>query len=300
MVFRDVAYSYPTLADRGAAFILLGRHNSARILLQEDATVRGIIKTFDMHRGFGFITVDGGGDDYFFHLSAIQNPENYHGDSGLPVEFEATIDHRSGKKRAENVKILEIGQALPEGCRFESFVGADSCLEPRLFFEAPKRMSEALRAARVNPSQLRMLVQRFTAFAIPLKEGRMNFSDARERFGVFYIENLIRQVERKLLPPLMKNLIDAHRELIFSDPEQMLGFYRYLTNILCYFPERERESTRRGERSNRQSRNNNEKNEAPDNDESPNLSCSDVNSETSASCDCCSDADCNAKTGDQN
>lgn len=234
--------------------------------------MRGIIKTFDTRKGFGFISVDGGGDDYFFHLSAILNPDTYHGDSGLPVDFEATKDTRTGKNRAEQVQILDITQALPEGCRFDSFLSEDGHLNPELFFEAPKRMAKVLSTARVNPGQLRLLLQRFSAFAQPLKDGKLNFFDAREKFGVFYIESLVRQVERKLLPLILKSLIDAHREIAFSDPEQMLGLYRYLQNIVCYFPERESRKERgskprqRGEAENTELDSENENVETPEGD----------------------------------
>jgi hypothetical protein len=47
-------------------------------------------------------------------------------------------------------------------------------------------------------------------------------------------------VERKVLPAIVKELIDAHRDLALSDERQMLALFRYLTYIYCYFGDSEK------------------------------------------------------------
>jgi cold shock protein len=49
---------------------------------------QGTVKWFNAEKGFGFITVDGGGADVFVHWSAIQAQGYKSLDEGQRVEFE--------------------------------------------------------------------------------------------------------------------------------------------------------------------------------------------------------------------
>ena len=49
---------------------------------------QGTVKWFNAEKGYGFITVDGGGDDVFVHWSAIQADGYKSLDEGQRVEFE--------------------------------------------------------------------------------------------------------------------------------------------------------------------------------------------------------------------
>ena len=125
---------------------------------------------------------------------------------------------------------------------FSSFYGENGKLHKTLFFDAPQQAAEAFQRARspdLTKTAFRMLYQGFQSFAGPLRDRRMDFDTAQERFGVFYGERVARQVQRGYLPPLVRELIDRHRDLILSSREEMLGFFRYLTNILCYFGDKE-------------------------------------------------------------
>ena len=48
----------------------------------------GTVKWFNAEKGFGFITVDGGGQDVFVHYSAIDVPGYKSLDEGQAVAFE--------------------------------------------------------------------------------------------------------------------------------------------------------------------------------------------------------------------
>ena len=49
---------------------------------------QGTVKWFNAEKGYGFITVDGGGADVFVHWSAIQADAYKSLDEGQRVEFE--------------------------------------------------------------------------------------------------------------------------------------------------------------------------------------------------------------------
>lgn len=214
---------------------------------------KGKIKRFVQDRGFGFITPDQGGEDLFFHIDEV-NDRGYEVEEGAPVEFETKAGRKPGEMKAVRVRVLDYaaeepvqparseqpahgGQAaqLPLECVFKSFYGDDGCLHQKLFYEAPQKAADVFRRAGLKPSQFRQLYQGFLGFAAPLRDSPGKFCEARERFGAFYVERVVRQVERKYLPPSVKELIDVHRELALSEPRQMLALFRYVKNIYCYF-----------------------------------------------------------------
>lgn len=62
----------------------------------------GTVKWFNPEKGFGFITVDGGGKDCFVHHSSIQMQGFKTLDEGQKVEFEIEDDEGKGPA-AKNV-----------------------------------------------------------------------------------------------------------------------------------------------------------------------------------------------------
>jgi CspA family cold shock protein len=64
----------------------------------------GKIKMFNEDKGFGFIKPDGGGDDIFFHVSALRDGDEI--SQGKPVSFEMGVDKKSGKTKAVSVDLV--------------------------------------------------------------------------------------------------------------------------------------------------------------------------------------------------
>jgi cold shock CspA family protein len=82
--------------------------------------MRGIIKSYNPDRGFGFIASEGLPQNLFFHITFVQNP-NPPPQFGQHVEFRLDKDH-AGRSVARDVKMLDGGQApsapaLPDRAR---------------------------------------------------------------------------------------------------------------------------------------------------------------------------------------
>jgi len=149
---------------------------------------------------------------------------------------------RGGESRSGDRSPAQL--TLPDALVFGSFYGENGKLRQEVFFEAPLSAADLFQRAGVSAKALRMLYQGFQGFAAPLRDGRMDFDAAQERFGVFYVERVVRQLQRGLLPEVVKDLVDRHREAALSSPREMLGLFRYLTNILCYFGDKEEAKSR--------------------------------------------------------
>ncbi len=65
---------------------------------------RGTVKWFNAEKGFGFITVDGGGQDVFVHYSAIDMPGYKTLEEGQVVTFE--VGNGAKGPQAESVRAL--------------------------------------------------------------------------------------------------------------------------------------------------------------------------------------------------
>jgi cold shock protein len=64
----------------------------------------GRILQYDIVRRFGFIIPDGGGPDVFVHANYLVNADALRKDQR--VSFEVVNDDRSGKPRADKVRVL--------------------------------------------------------------------------------------------------------------------------------------------------------------------------------------------------
>lgn len=60
----------------------------------------GTVKWFNSQKGFGFIQPDGGGNDVFVHISAVERAGLGSLNEGQKVTFELERDQRSGKMSA--------------------------------------------------------------------------------------------------------------------------------------------------------------------------------------------------------
>ncbi|WP_377848749.1 cold-shock protein [Bosea sp. UC22_33] len=65
----------------------------------------GVVKWFNETKGYGFITPDGGGNDVFVHVSAVERAGLRGLNEGQKVSYELVADKRSGKQSADNLKV---------------------------------------------------------------------------------------------------------------------------------------------------------------------------------------------------
>ena len=66
----------------------------------------GTVKWFNSQKGFGFIAPDGGGNDAFVHISAVERAGLGDLREGQKVGYELVSDRKSGKMSADNLKAL--------------------------------------------------------------------------------------------------------------------------------------------------------------------------------------------------
>ena len=64
----------------------------------------GTVKWFNSTKGFGFIQPDGGGNDVFVHITAVQKAGLQGLDENAKVEYE--LENQRGKTAAVALKLL--------------------------------------------------------------------------------------------------------------------------------------------------------------------------------------------------
>ncbi|MDR1487571.1 MAG: cold shock domain-containing protein [Deltaproteobacteria bacterium] len=204
----------------------------------------------DNERGYGFIKTDSNEDLYFLLTDVIGDRAAIN--SGDKVEY--VPDMAKGKPVAKKVKVIAplkvVGSSsssysgggsfpaassgLPEGTVFSTFYDQDGRLCQSLFFEAAQTVAEIFGRAELKPTQFRMIYQQFLSFITLLRRNDNYFPEAREKFATLYVERIERACKRNIFKPIVKEFFERHRVVVQSSPKEMLGFFRYLTNILCY------------------------------------------------------------------
>ena len=67
----------------------------------------GTVKWFNSQKGFGFIAPDGGGNDAFVHISAVERAGIGDLREGQKVSYELVADRKSGKMSADNLRLVD-------------------------------------------------------------------------------------------------------------------------------------------------------------------------------------------------
>jgi len=66
----------------------------------------GIVKFFNVQKGFGFIAPDDGSPDVFVHSSAVERAGMTTLREGQRVSFDVVADSKRGKTNAQNLKAV--------------------------------------------------------------------------------------------------------------------------------------------------------------------------------------------------
>jgi CspA family cold shock protein len=65
----------------------------------------GTVRWYNAAKGYGFIIPDGGGEDVFVHISAVERAGLKTLNAGQKIEYDVLLDPRSKKSSADHLKV---------------------------------------------------------------------------------------------------------------------------------------------------------------------------------------------------
>jgi len=101
--FAGARHSFRDIDRRSIA---VRRCKSAHFARKEANMTTGTVKWFNTQKGFGFIQQDGGGQDIFVHISAVERAGMYDLKEGQKINFDIVADKRTGKSAADNLRAV--------------------------------------------------------------------------------------------------------------------------------------------------------------------------------------------------
>ena len=102
-VCPDRAHSQTTQNPDGGPRKWFARATNAIVRFKEMTMATGTVKWFNPSKGYGFIQPQGGGQDVFVHISAVERAGLSTLNEGQQVEYEVVSNR--GKSSAENLKV---------------------------------------------------------------------------------------------------------------------------------------------------------------------------------------------------
>ena len=82
------------------------RHKTHKLTKARHIVATGKVKWFNEAKGYGFIAPDGGGNDVFVHISAVERAGLRTLNENQAVSFEVATDRKSGKLSADQLRAL--------------------------------------------------------------------------------------------------------------------------------------------------------------------------------------------------
>ncbi|MGQ9730347.1 MAG: hypothetical protein ACUVX8_03665 [Candidatus Zipacnadales bacterium] len=165
-----------------------------------------------------------------------------------PLCFDCSQKEKTPYQKAGGGDPASPSSRLPDDLVFDTFYDENGKLRKELFFQAPQKVADLFRRKQVTKASVRQLYQGLRSFVRPLQDKQIDFDTARERFSIFYVERIVRQVQRGFMLPVVADVIERHKDLALSDEQEMIGLFRYVTNILCYFGDKEESRSNENDR----------------------------------------------------
>ena len=81
-------------------------HKTHKLTKARHIVATGKVKWFNETKGYGFIAPDGGGNDVFVHISAVERAGLRSLNENQAVSFEVATDLKSGKLSADQLRAL--------------------------------------------------------------------------------------------------------------------------------------------------------------------------------------------------